>query len=279
MTFSMKNTTNKLGLVIETNEEYHSHTASISKSHLDCINGASPRHYWAKYINPDREPREPTPAMVLGSAVHSIILEPDLFTQEYVPNPGIERRSSAGKAEWAQFVSESAGKVILSEEDYQKCLAIRDVVHTHPVVSGLLTGGKSEQSFYAVDSETGEIIKCRTDYMVGDLIVDVKTTEDASAEGFGKSAANYRYPHQVGWYWDVMDQAFGEHPPYWAFLSIEKSPPYAMALDYPNPDAVRRAQEVNRSDFLRIVEHKRSGHWPDYATQARELALPGWWKP
>lgn len=271
-------TPHPLGLVECTNDEYHA-GPGISKSHLDTIHGASPKHYWQRYLNPDRIREEKTPALLLGSAIHAVILQPDLFTAEYVPNPGIERRSNAGKAELASFISENAGKVILSDDDYQKCLAIRDVVHKHPVVSNLLRGGVSEQAVYAIDPETGELIKCQIDYMVGSLILDVKTTEDASPAGFGKSSANYRYPHQTAWYWDVLDAAFGEHPEYWAFLAIEKNPPYAMGLYYPDPQQIALARTANCRDFLRIVEHKRSGQWPDYATEALPLQLPGWWKP
>lgn len=271
-------TPHPLGLVEQSNDAYHS-GPGISKSHLDKIASASPKHYWHHYLNPDRERDEPTPALVLGSAVHSIILEPDLFTGEYVANPGIDRRSNAGKAEYAAFIAENAGKTILTDDQMQTCLAIRDAVHTHPVAAGLLRGGASEQSFFGIDSETGELIKCRTDYMVGDMIVDVKTTEDASPNGFGKSAANYRYPLQVAWYHGVLDAAFDHHPPYWVFLAVEKSPPYAIGIYYPDAADVQRASVAARRDFLRIVEHRRSGQWPDYGVEALPLALPTWWKP
>lgn len=271
-------TPHPLGLVERTNEQYH-RGPGVSKSHLDTIAGASPRHYWHKYLNPDREPEEPTPAKVLGSAIHSIILEPDLFTTDFVANPGIERRSNAGKAEYAAFIAENAGKTILTDEQMQQCLAVRDAVHLHPVAAGLLTGGHAEQSFYAIDSETGELIKCRTDYLVGDMIVDVKSTDDASPTGFGKSAANFRYPLQVAWYHGVLDAAFGEHPPHWVFLAVEKDPPYALGIYFTEPADVQRARVAARRDFLRIVEHKRSGQWPDYGIEALPLTLPTWWRP
>ena len=269
-----------IGLVDCTNDQYHS-GPGISKSHLDTISGKSAKHYWQKYINPDRERTEPTAAMILGSAIHSAILEPDLFPREYVANPGIERRSNAGKAEYAAFEAEHKGKIILSDEDFQSCLAIRDAVHTHPLAAGLLKGGKAEQSFYAIDSETGELIKCRTDYLhdSGAMIVDLKSTEDASPDGFAKSAANFRYPVQTAWYHDVMDEAFGEHPEHWVFMAVEKKPPFAIGLYFAQREDVARARLAARRDFMRIVEAKRSGFYPDYGTEALPLTLPAWWKP
>lgn len=269
-----------LGLVECTNDEYHS-GPGISKSHLDVIHGKSPKHYWHKYLNPDREPEEPTPAKVLGTAIHSIILEPDLFDSTVAINPGIDRRSNAGKAEYAQFLAESAGKLIITDEQAQACYAVRDTVHQHPLARGLLTGGKAEQSFYAVDDETGELIKCRVDFLPdnGSMIVDVKSTEDASPAAFGKSSANYRYPVQTAWYWHVLDSAFGEHPQHWVFLAFEKEPPYAIGVYFAQPDDVARAAIAAREDLLRIVEHKRSGQWPDYGTEALPLTMPRWWQP
>lgn len=267
-----------VGLVEQSNDEYHG-GPGISKSHLDAIASASPAHYWHRYLNPDREPEEPTPAKIMGTAVHSAILEPDLFPTACVAAPAdINRRTNAGKAEWEAFLDAHKGKTILSAEDYKTCLAIRDAVHRHPLAAGLLTGGKAEQSFYAVDQETGELIKCRTDYRhdSGAMIVDVKTTDDASPAGFGKSAANYRYTVQTAWYNGVLDAAFGEHPGDWVFLAVEKDPPYAIGVYFTEPEQLIRASIVARRDFLRIVEHKRRGYWPDYATAPLPLALPSW---
>lgn len=267
-----------LGLVLQSNDDYH-RGPGISKSHLDTIADKSPAHYWARYINPDREPDEPTPAKILGSAVHAAILEPDLFLSEYITAPEINRRTNAGKAEWEAFVAENKGRTILTPDQMQAALAVRDAVHRHPVASGLLHGGAAEQSFYARDPEFGALVKCRTDYMAGDLITDVKSTEDASPAGFAKSAANYRYLCQVAWYWDVLDAHYGEHPPYWAFLAVEKEPPYAIGIYYPDANDVQRARMACRRDLARIMELRKSGVWPDYATEALPLAMPSWWRP
>lgn len=272
-------TPHPLGLVDCTNDAYHN-GPGISKSHLDKIAGKSPMHYWHHYINPDRERAEPTPALVLGQAIHSIILEPDTFKDAYAINPGIDRRSNAGKAEFAQFVAESAGKTIITDDQAQACYQIRDAVHRHPLARGLLSGGKPEQSFYAVDPETGELIKCRVDYLPnnGSMIVDVKSTDDASPTGFAKSCANFRYHVQTAWYWRVLDTYYGEHPQHWVFLAFEKDPPFAIGVYFAQPEDVARARLAADRDFARIVEHKRANFWPDYGTEALPIQMPSWWR-
>ena len=56
-----------------TSVEYHAHKA-VSKSDLDLIN-RSPLHYY----NAKQKPNEQTEAMLFGSVVHKMILEPDTF--------------------------------------------------------------------------------------------------------------------------------------------------------------------------------------------------------
>lgn len=283
-----------MGLVECSNAEYHS-APGISKSHLDVIAGKSPKHYWHRYLNPDRDPEQPTPAKILGTAIHAIILEPDLFTSGYVANPGIERRSNAGKAEYAAFVAEHKGKIILEDEGYQACLRIRDAVHKHPLAAGLLRApGKSEQSFWALDPDTGELIKCRYDRLQdgGGVALDVKSTEDASPAGFGKSVWNYRYFLQPPWYFDVLDILYGETPKHWAFLAFEKDPPYAIGVYYATPEQMELGREFARRDFLRIVGLKRkhaeaikagderalAGIWHDYGVEPLPVEFPTWAK-
>lgn len=267
----------RLGLVEMTNDEYHA-GPGISKSHLDVIAGKSPLHYWAKYIDPNRVREEPTAAMKLGTAIHAAVLEPDLLHKTCVADPGIDKRSNAGKAEWAAFKAEHAGKLILPDDDFQACLQVRDAVLRHPVARGLLSGGKAEQSFFAIDSETGELVKCRTDYLQdsGALVVDVKSTDDASPTGFAKSVANFRYHIQPPWYFDVLKTAFGEAPANWVFLAVEKKPPYAIGAYFVHPTDVERAREVARRDLARIVECKRAGSFPDFAAEVLPLELPRW---
>ena len=65
------------------NEEYHNHKESISRSALMDFQ-KSPYTYWAKHLNPYRPKKVTTPQMDLGTAFHTLILEPERFNEEYV---------------------------------------------------------------------------------------------------------------------------------------------------------------------------------------------------
>lgn len=176
------------------NADYHRH-AAISASHLKEIE-RSPQHYWARFVDPNRIEPTPTPAMQLGTAVHAQILELNRFDEIVAVAPeGIDRRTKVGKESWAAFESEAKGKVVISRDDAAIVSAMGRAVFSHPAAAMLLAfKGKAETSWFWTDEKTGLECKCRPDWLLddGSVIVDLKTTEDASLGGF--SAASRSMP-------------------------------------------------------------------------------------
>jgi hypothetical protein len=86
-----------------TNEAYHSDTSRISNSGLAVV-GRSPAHYFAKYLAADRKPAVETPALIMGSAVHCAVLEPDRYGLAYCGKFQGERRTNEGKKAYADFL-------------------------------------------------------------------------------------------------------------------------------------------------------------------------------
>jgi exodeoxyribonuclease VIII len=261
-----------------TNEEYHA-APGISKSQLDAIADKSALHFWAEYLDPERVRKE-TEALDAGQAIHTAILEPDMLLDRVACEPECDRRTKIGKEIAAAFELENAGKLILKNEVYLSVLAIRDAAHRHPVASGLLTRGKAEQSYFAHDPETGELIKCRADYIHddGSMIVDVKSAVDASPWAFGKAAANFRYDLQAAWYPDVVSLVTGERPQHFVWVAFEKSHPYAIGVYYATSEMIERARITARRDMMKIIHHKRTDTWPDYGADILQLQLPVWAK-
>ena len=60
------------------------------------------------------EPVEETEAMILGSAIHCAILEPDCFNDRYAVLPKIDLRTTIGKATKLKFEEDNQNKVILN---------------------------------------------------------------------------------------------------------------------------------------------------------------------
>lgn len=283
----------QLGQVQMDNDAYHA-ADGISCSHLKDVE-AGERHYWHKRINPNREPEAQDPgAKLLGSATHCAILEPDFLTSRYVsvPEDAPKRPTSTQLAAakpsaatleqiawWQDFEAQAAGKEILPFEAWKNCIGMRDAVLAHPVASKLLADIQTEQTFFAIDPETGTLIKSRPDAMNArrGLMVDVKSARDASPDGFGKQAANLRYDLQPPWYQDVVKAAIGESLPIWAFVAVESTAPYCIGVYYVEEGDIHASRADARRLLNKILACRASGVWPDYTwDKALPLKLPAW---
>src|SRR5690606_34184749 len=114
----------KDGIYDITNDQYHG-SDGISRSQLMLLN-KSPYHYWYSVVSGLAPRQEATPAMLIGSAFHTLLLEPHLFEHEYCIMPKIDRRTSAGKEEWAAFMERSQGQTVLTDDQYQKAYSMAE---------------------------------------------------------------------------------------------------------------------------------------------------------
>ena len=263
------------------NADYHRHSA-VSKSHLDQI-AKSPLHYWARYLDPNRVTPEPTAAMAIGSAVHTHVLELDQWDARYVTAPeGINRRTNAGKAEWEAFEVASTGRTVLAKADAELVMRMGHSVFAHPAAAMLLAmPGKAETTHMWTDQATGLRCKCRPDWLTddGSLIVDLKTTEDASPMGFRKSIANWRYHVQASWYLDGLEQATGKRPDQFIFICVEKKPPFACAVYAADAEMIQIGAEAAARDLDVLATCRAAGAWPGYSDQVEMISLPPWMRP
>ena len=80
-----------------TEQEYRQHPA-ISRSELFKIS-ESPEKF--KYYR--EHPEEPTPALVFGQLFHAMALTPETVLEQFAVMPNVDRRTKAGKDEFAEF--------------------------------------------------------------------------------------------------------------------------------------------------------------------------------
>lgn len=261
------------------NGDYHA-AGGISKSGLDLI-AQSPLHYWARYLDPRREEKEPTPALRLGTAIHTAVLEPDRFAAEYRVAPNVDRRTKDGKVAWEDFVAACAesNATPISASDHEICARVADQVRRHPTAQMLFDKGSAEQSAFWIDEETGVLCKCRPDWLTPQVVVDLKSTVDASPQAFQRSAWSYRYHVQAAWYLDGLAATTGKQRDVFVFAAFEKEPPYACAFYYADEQMI----EFGRAEYRRLLriyaECLNSGKWEGYPMTLQPLTPPAWAAP
>lgn len=261
--------------------DYHSHHG-ISKSKLDSI-AKSPLHYWSRWCDPSRVTPAPTPAMEFGTAVHMAVLEPGRFAYEYTQAPDVARTTKAGKAEWEAAAAD--GKQLLKKDDWHSIQAIRQAIATHPMASKILeASGRSERSLFGTCSRTGLELKCRPDYLTDSgWIVDLKTTKDASARAFQKSAATYRYHVQAAHYLHVCELVLQERLKGFLFIAVESGHPHAVQVFEASPTFVQvgAAEAMRNLDALAhaLDTYPSDKPWPSYSDDVMRLDPPTWLTP
>lgn len=260
------------------NAAYHAHSA-VSKSHLDLI-ARSPLHYWARYLDPDRVAPEPTPAMRLGTALHTHVLELSKWDEQIAVAPGdINRRTKEGREQWAAFEAAAKRKTVITADDAAQVMAMGRAVLVHPAAAMLLgLPGKAETTHMWTDASTGLDCKCRPDWLTddGSIVVDLKTTKDASPRGFKQSVANYRYHVQAAWYLHGLEQATGRRPDQFIFICVESTAPYACAVYAADAEMIERGHDQAMRDLAKLAVCRAADHWPSYSEQIETLSLPGW---
>ena len=261
-----------------TNEQYHSDTSSISKSGLDKIE-SSPLDYWWNYLRPERKKEDPTKDMKFGTAVHLSVLEPNEFQKTYVPMPSIDKRTTIGKSEFASLtvMCESNNQILIDVIDFDIIRRMRDAIFKHPTARLLFQNGMAEQTFMFTEPNTGAKCKIRPDWLdnTSALVVDLKTTEDATPNGFAKSAWEYKYYKQDPFYLDGLE-ACGNDRAGFVFVNIEKTEPFKIGIHYLDG----KSRQLGRDEYLRncetYVKCLETGIWKGYEEKISEVSLPAW---
>jgi exodeoxyribonuclease VIII len=247
------------------NDVYHAYEG-ISKSGLDLI-ARSPAHYAYRTAS------EPSRAMVIGSATHAAILEPEQFDKQYMLLRDVtDRRSSVYKQAAEQFGADN----VLTGTEADAVIGMRESVRLNSTAVELLDAeGYVEIAAFATDPITGVLVKCKFDKLLKDLrSVDLKTTQDL--RDFAKSVANYRYHVQQAYYSDVFAWATGLQLESFDFLAVEKDAPNASRLFRLDTPSIDYGRKLYRQALDLYAECLNRNEWPMPSGEIEYITLPSW---
>ena len=254
-------------------DQYHG-GPGVSKSQLDQV-AKSPAHYMYARTAPKKDP---TPAQRFGSLVHTAVLEPHKLS--VVVGPDLNKNTKEWKAFKAQV--EAEGKEIVTQEELDTLEGMKAAVYAHPAAAWLLGPGYVEHSAYWIDPATGLLCRCRPDKLrrteKGIVLVDLKTTADASEAEFSRSIENFRYHVQAAFYSDGIEEALGERVSAFAFVAVEKQAPYAVACYQLADVDVEDGREAYQGDLLTLKNCLARNEWPAYSPRIETITRPAWAK-
>lgn len=262
-------------------EAYHGDLCvgpSISSSGLRTIEAKTPLHFFASsYLNPDRAEEEQKEALNFGKAAHTLLLSEAGFRDQFAVRPA-EFKNWMTKAakEWRDEQT-AAGKSVLLPQHLDAIRGIAKRLDAHPLVQQGILHGLVEHTVVCQDKATGVWLKIRPDVVpqADGVLVDMKTTTDASPDAVRRTILNFGYPMQGGLGTVVMKEALGLAITDFVLVFVEKEDPHAVAVTAVDNEWLYWARrQVRRAidTFARCVD---AGEWPGYEVEAT-TSMPQW---
>ena len=275
---------------------YHASKA-LSLSGMKTMLRQSPRHYEWQYLEGNQVTNE---AMMFGRAFHCAILEPERFTEAYAVAPSVNMATKSGALEYLAWI-ESITRVNSQLSDDAKLPEIKaqiarlkerfdgeiidadtmhliemmaDEVRAKNAANHLLSlKGYSEVSLFW--EEEGVALKSRFDFLSeSGAIVDVKTSQDASPDGFTREAYKYGYHMQAYWYMRAYRQVTGKPADSFTFIACDKKAPHCVGV-YKASDEMLELGEIDCMKALEIYrECVRRQCFHAYPDMIIALGLP-----
>lgn len=231
----------------------------------------SPAKFKHQVIDGNRVHRD---AYDLGTAVHTKVLGtgmvPVTCPPELLAKNGAMSTTDA-KAWKAE--QQAAGRPVVTAGELDVIDRMAESVLAHPTARRLFErAGHPEVSIF--DEYLGVKRRGRFDYLPdeGGIVVDLKTTVDASVRGFAKAAASYGYHIQRGHYLHILKRLGREAD--MLFVLVEKDAPYLTAVRRLDPQFA----EMGETEALEAVDvYGRcmgSGVWPGYPDEITVVPPP-----
>lgn len=248
-----------------------------------------------------------TRSMTLGSLVDCLVLEPHLYDKQYCEQPATYTAEKwTGRAPNKKLVVEEkpwnnnaqvckdynrqmaeAGRTPIDIGLLSQARSCVISIDEHEIASEIVERGLKQVSIVWECQSTGVMCKGRFD-ILGDgehkhLIIDLKTTKDASSDGFAKECAVYDYHVQGGSYTEGYFLNTGEQRDF-SFIAVETSrvkimqPAVAMyGMSYHSDEL-----KVGRLKFKRaceaVAEYAEQENMTGYHSHISHLELPAWSK-
>lgn len=276
-------------------EEYFGIKGMVNASTLKELYRKSPKHYQASLDFPEPEPR----VFVLGSAIHCRLLEQEEFHSRYIVMPefnptevdkktGEVKEKTSGwkntkdyKQQKAIWCKKNSSKIVLDADEYELTERLLEAYILSPFYK-ICQQGAAEVTILStcrgVDAKGKFDLIVELDDEV--IIIDLKTTKDASEEAFMKSVFNYDYDLAAAWYKEMLVSL----PEYesknvrFMWLAAEKQPPYSMCMYEASDEVLQNGRAKCSKALAKFKQWEALGGSTGYAAEEDIVVIkvPSW---
>lgn len=251
---------------------YHAHR-SLSASLLTHLQPWLPpeRFWYYSWLNPNAPGSKPTSATHTGTAGHTLLLEPDKFHYQVLPEIKYTCREG--------FLGGARGGQL------ELLLQLQDKLLRHPWVGPRLAelyrgNAQAEYSLFgnitippSYRREYGLIpARCRFDLWHPDFTIDFKFVRELTSWSFNSMVRKYRYIHRAAWYEQVNTAIMGPNNQRHYTVFVEKGGAQTIwPLEFRGDD-IRIAHSQNTlclEHFVNLMETYGEGPWPGFEAGIR----------
>ncbi len=264
----------------ETNAEYHADTVYYSHSMLEVYH-KSPARFEAIYIS-QTLPRPPsTPAMVLGSLLHCLVLEPhQLWTHFYC---AVDCESRRGKKwELAVDTAKGAGLECVLPSQAVEAERMAEAITNHPLAAKLLGMEGITEEPIRWEDENGHLLKCKPDRLIPDgslncmLYPELKSSITPTPEEFAKQAYNFGYHRQMAHYGDGITAKY-DRLCHSIFIVVGKEEPHDVFVYQPDDEFINLGHYENTVTRTALENSLQRNEWhAKDQNELQTLSLPAW---
>lgn len=241
---------------------YHQGIDSISSSGVKMLINKTPAHFHLRYAEGAPEPV--TRPLVFGSAFHALVLEGEAVCRAQY---GVAPAHPGTAKYWAWLSNEDTLEGGVKQEDWDEMQRMRDALMKHSEINALLgQAALIEERMDWIDEDHLVNCKIKPDFLArdGSVMIDLKTTVDASNHGVYSAVRRYDYDLSAAMYLRGVSAVHGMTPQ-WGWVFIEKGtriPRLVWASDEP----ISTGNDKLNHGLGIYADCLKSGTWPGYET-------------
>lgn len=239
-----------------------------------------------------KRPPAPSPALALGTLTHVATLEPhklDAYVALDADRIGLKADGTPAAVPtmtqaWKRAVAEAEqdGKIVVAQSDYDHALRMAEAVNNHRAARQVLDLCTRREVSGWAEHPSGVLVKGRIDLLGVGIVADLKTTQDANPDWFGKTCADFLYHVSAAMYADIAIAA-GETVESVLFINVEKAPTpggeYRVSVVELEPAAVDLGRERIAEACRRWLALNGRVDLPTYGDDIQLVDLPMWAYP
>jgi hypothetical protein len=163
-------------------------------------------------------------------------------------------------------------KYRISNTEYEQQQQMANSIKSHPRFEEVYAHARREITMFAKCPYTGQTLRCRLDLWTPEtnLIADYKSVEDASFDGFSRSARRWGYRFSACFYAFVVNLVTKEPVDEVRLIAVEKAGPYFSAQYFYSSESFELDTEM-MVEALRRVKIAGTGGNIGYSEQVIEL--------